>query len=182
MPPFVTPRGRNRATIHHFGLELDYLHPLRIFAVLLIDLRMPLFAFIAGYVYGLRPIRARDYPAFALDKLRRLVVPAGIAILIFVLIANVKGNTNFCRSGQGHLAGLRLSLCPFLVPAGDSADLPDPWRDRDGDRPKQDIARPASGTVAQAATPERTRRALPKLTDKGIREKRPAGRRNAKAA
>lgn len=82
------------------GLRLDYPHPLRIFADLLIDLRMPLFAFIAGYVYGLRPIRAGEYAGFVTGKFKRLAIPGSIAMLIFVLLATVAGKGDFAIPGR----------------------------------------------------------------------------------
>ena len=92
------------------GLQLDYPHPLRVFADLLIDLRMPLFAFIAGYVYGLRPIRSGEYGSFVTGKFKRLAVPGGIAILVFALIATASGKDGFAVEA-GDL--WRLFLFPY---------------------------------------------------------------------
>ncbi|WP_299410216.1 acyltransferase family protein [uncultured Roseobacter sp.] len=71
------------------GLELDYPHPLRLFADFLIDLRMPFFAFIAGYVYGLRPIALGDYGSFITGKFRRLYIPGAIAATLMMIMAGL---------------------------------------------------------------------------------------------
>lgn len=69
------------------GLNQGYPAPLRLFADFLIDIRMPFFAFIAGYVYGLRPIAPGQYQSFILGKLRRLYVPGAIAAALFALLS-----------------------------------------------------------------------------------------------
>ena len=92
------------------GLRLDYPHPLRVFADLLIDLRMPLFAFIAGYVYGLRPIRPGEYGSFVTGKFKRLAIPGSIAILVFALVATASGRDSFAVQA-GDL--WRLFLFPY---------------------------------------------------------------------
>lgn len=107
------------------GLHLDYPHPLRIFADLLIDLRMPLFAFIAGYVYGLRPIRAGEYTRFVSGKFKRLAVPGSIAMLVFAFIATAGGRDSFAiQAGElwrifvfpyAHYWFLQAILLIFLV-------------------------------------------------------------------
>ena len=70
------------------GLHLDYPHPLRIFADFFVDLRMPLFAFIAGWVYAIRPIGKTSFRDFATGKLRRLYVPGVAAALIYWVVAS----------------------------------------------------------------------------------------------
>lgn len=60
------------------GLGVDYPHPLRYLADGLIDLRMPLFALISGWVYAQRPVVPKGFGAFLWAKLRRLYVP-GVA-------------------------------------------------------------------------------------------------------
>uniref|UniRef100_UPI0035AFCA27 acyltransferase family protein n=1 Tax=Paracoccus sp. TaxID=267 RepID=UPI0035AFCA27 len=57
------------------GLGLQAPHPLRYYADLLIDIRMPLFAFIAGAVYALRPVRVEKLGSFLVGKFRRLALP-----------------------------------------------------------------------------------------------------------
>lgn len=74
------------------GLDITYPHMLRFYADFFIDLRMPFFAFIAGYLYALRPISVKSYPQFMIGKLRRLALPGGVAVLLFALVANLLGN------------------------------------------------------------------------------------------
>lgn len=69
------------------GLGLQYPHPLRVFADLFGDFRMPAFAFVAGFVYAIRPPTTAGFAAFALGKLRRIAIPGLIAALIFNAIA-----------------------------------------------------------------------------------------------
>ncbi|SNX69479.1 acyltransferase-like protein [Cereibacter ovatus] len=71
------------------GLQIDYPHPARLFADFFRDLRMPLFAFIAGLVFALKPLGAGDLPRFALGKIRRLVVPGAVAIALSVVAAKI---------------------------------------------------------------------------------------------
>lgn len=82
----------------HGGLELSYPHPLRIYADYLIDVRMPFFAFIAGYVYGLRPVKPDRYRSFVTGKFHRLYVPGAIAAILFAVTATVLGKTGFARN------------------------------------------------------------------------------------
>jgi glucans biosynthesis protein C len=65
------------------GLGIEYPHPLRIFADLFGDFRMPAFAFVAGFVYAIRPPSLDGFASFAIGKLRRLAIPGLIAALIF---------------------------------------------------------------------------------------------------
>ncbi|RJL02823.1 acyltransferase family protein [Paracoccus siganidrum] len=74
------------------GLNVPYPHGLRLYADLLIDLRMPLFAFIAGVVYALRPVEPRQLPAFLTGKLRRLALPGVTAITVFLAMAQLMGS------------------------------------------------------------------------------------------
>lgn len=69
------------------GLALSYPHPLRTFADMLADFRMPAFAFVAGFVYALRPPRLTGLGAFYAGKLRRIAVPGLIAAFGFETIA-----------------------------------------------------------------------------------------------
>jgi len=71
------------------GLQLASPHPLRIFADLLGDFRMPAFAFIAGFIYALRPPTMPGFRAFTIGKLRRLAIPGLIAALTFAIICNL---------------------------------------------------------------------------------------------
>lgn len=71
------------------GLTVGYPNMLRLFADFFIDLRMPFFAFIAGYVYALRPLVFKEYPKFIQGKLRRLYIPCAIAAVAFLIASNV---------------------------------------------------------------------------------------------
>jgi glucans biosynthesis protein C len=73
------------------GLRLDYPHPLRTFADLLGDFRMPAFAFVAGFVYALKPVRLGEFGSFVQRKLKRLAVPGVIAILVFCAVSAALG-------------------------------------------------------------------------------------------
>ncbi|MFT4013421.1 MAG: acyltransferase [Paracoccus sp. (in: a-proteobacteria)] len=73
------------------GLGVSYPHPLRYYADLLVDLRMPLFAFVAGVVYGLKPVQPEKLGAFLKGKLRRLALPGITAITVFMLMARAMG-------------------------------------------------------------------------------------------
>lgn len=74
---------------NHGGMRLPDGHILRLFVDALVDLRMPLFACIAGYVYGLRPVASEDIVGFHIGKLRRLALPGAVAITLFMVFANV---------------------------------------------------------------------------------------------
>ncbi|MDO5630667.1 MAG: acyltransferase [Paracoccus sp. (in: a-proteobacteria)] len=80
------------------GLELDYPSGYRIFAGLFADLRMPLFAFIAGMVFAIRPPQRGQVAGFLTGKLRRLAVPGAIAILAFAILADLS-HTSFSLNG-----------------------------------------------------------------------------------
>lgn len=69
------------------GLELAYPHPLRLAADALVDLRMPLFAFISGWVYAQRPVAPHSFGQFFYSKLRRLYIPGVVAAFTFWAIA-----------------------------------------------------------------------------------------------
>ena len=69
------------------ALRLSSSHPLQLANDFLVDLRMPLFAFIAGYVYALRPIGLGRFGNFALGKSRRLLVPGAVAVIAFAAVS-----------------------------------------------------------------------------------------------
>ncbi|MGI9437177.1 MAG: acyltransferase family protein [Geminicoccaceae bacterium] len=69
------------------GLQLDYPHALRLFADFLIDARMPMFAFIGGFVYALRPVAGDGFLTFLSKKAHRIIVPGSIAIAAFALFS-----------------------------------------------------------------------------------------------
>lgn len=73
------------------GLGLDAMHPLRYYADLLVDLRMPLFAFIAGLVYAKRPVSTNNLGKFLRGKFRRLAIPGAVAMSLFALTAIMTG-------------------------------------------------------------------------------------------
>ncbi len=76
---------------HNGGLRVSGLHPLRLFADFFADLRMPLFAAIAGYVYALKPVNPSRLVPFLSGKFRRLALPGAVAITIFMGFAQLTG-------------------------------------------------------------------------------------------
>ena len=80
------------------GIEIDYPHPLRVLNDLLSDFRMPAFAFIAGYVYAIRPVQIGGWSAFVIGKFRRLLVPGAVAATLFVIAASLM-DTPFAKEG-----------------------------------------------------------------------------------
>ena len=71
------------------GLAIQAPHPLRYYADLLIDIRMPLFALIAGAVYALRPVKVEKLGSFLGGKFRRLALPGITAITLFVIMSKI---------------------------------------------------------------------------------------------
>jgi peptidoglycan/LPS O-acetylase OafA/YrhL len=61
------------------GLHVPDDSPWREFTNLVVHVRMPLFTFLSGFVYALRPVRPGQAWAFAGKKLRRLGVPLIVA-------------------------------------------------------------------------------------------------------
>jgi fucose 4-O-acetylase-like acetyltransferase len=76
------------------GLRLPDSHPLRMVNEMLAFIRMPLFSFLSGYVYALRPY-CGDPAAFIAGKARRLLVPMLIVGTLFALLREVTPGTNF---------------------------------------------------------------------------------------
>lgn len=70
------------------GMEVADSSLWRFAADLLVDIRMPLFAFIAGCVYALRPIALGNIGGFIIGKTRRLVIPGIVAALVFWVLGN----------------------------------------------------------------------------------------------
>lgn len=108
---------------HTGGLRIAYPDPLRIFADALIDVRMPLFAAIAGLVYAMRPPGQSGLGRFLIGKMRRLAVPGVVATAIFAASANHLG-TGFAVdgpvwwpfvSGYAHFWFLQAMLVIFVV-------------------------------------------------------------------
>lgn len=59
----------------------------------LVYLRMPLFSFLSGYVYALRPLRDH-YGPFARGKARRLLIPLLVVGTAFAVLQSVSPGTN----------------------------------------------------------------------------------------
>ncbi|WP_432520350.1 acyltransferase family protein [Kineococcus sp. SYSU DK006] len=72
------------------GLRLDRGNPWSYLVDSLVYLRMPLFSFLSGYVYALRPLRER-WPRFAQGKARRLLVPMLVVGTAFALVRRAAG-------------------------------------------------------------------------------------------
>lgn len=105
------------------GLHQAYPAPLRLFADFFVDLRMPLFAMIAGMVFAMKPVAPSQLPSFFLGKLRRLVIPGVVAILAFELAAAL-GHTQFDLhqdylrpffTGYAHFWFLQAILLIFII-------------------------------------------------------------------
>lgn len=75
------------------GMGLAYPEPLRAFADIFGDIRMPLFAFIAGWVYGLKPVRLETYGRFVWGKIRRLMIPGAVAAILFAVADRAMGGS-----------------------------------------------------------------------------------------
>jgi len=65
------------------GLQVPDDSPWRTFTNLVVHLRMPLFTFLSGFVYGLRPLGSGEAWKFWGKKLRRLGVPLIVATTVF---------------------------------------------------------------------------------------------------
>lgn len=106
-----------------YGLGVTYPHPLRYYADFLVDLRMPMFAFIAGAVYALKPVDPARLRAFLGGKLRRLAVPGLIAMIVFMLatqLAETKFSTgpsifNAVLYSYAHFWFLHVILAIFFL-------------------------------------------------------------------
>ncbi|WP_372613192.1 acyltransferase family protein [Aquicoccus sp.] len=106
------------------GMEVADNSGWRFAADLLRDLRMPLFAFIAGAVYALRPLSLDGIAGFTLGKGRRLVVPGVIASLVFWVLGNTVFSGAFSTGAPlieaiamsyGHFWFLQALLILFLT-------------------------------------------------------------------
>jgi hypothetical protein len=94
------------------ALQIGYPHLLRLYADFFIDVRMPFFAFIAGYVYALRPMTLENCGAFLSGKFRRLYIPGAVAIIAFAGTAQVMG-TRFAVPLSESWIGLTQSYAHF---------------------------------------------------------------------
>lgn len=81
------------------GLQVSGLHPARLAADFLVDVRMPLFAFISGFVYAIRPVEPDRLGRFIIGKFRRLALPGAVAIALFMVLSEVMG-TRFAPGGE----------------------------------------------------------------------------------
>ncbi|NJO36948.1 MAG: acyltransferase [Rhizobiales bacterium] len=59
----------------------------------LLYIRMPLFTFLSGYVYALRPLQG-DGVDFALKKLRRLLIPMMVVATLYIIMQMLVPGTN----------------------------------------------------------------------------------------
>ena len=74
------------------GLRIPDEHGLRLFNDVLAYVRMPLFSFLSGYVYALRPVSGSGL-RFIKGKVRRLLVPMLLVGTLFAILqANVPGS------------------------------------------------------------------------------------------
>jgi fucose 4-O-acetylase-like acetyltransferase len=74
------------------GLEIES-GAWRILADLLIYVRLPMFAFFSGYVYGLRPVSGSERQ-FILKKARRLLIPMVVVGILFVAAQHLAPGTH----------------------------------------------------------------------------------------
>lgn len=105
------------------GLEVNYPSLLRLFADFFVDLRMPLFALIAGLVFAMKPPLPSGLGSFFLGKARRLMLPGIVALLAFEAAAKM-GHTHFdvgnhylqpLLTGYAHFWFLQSILLIFLI-------------------------------------------------------------------
>lgn len=106
------------------GLRVEDDTAWRFFNDMCAYIRMPLFAFISGYVYALYTIKKEEFPKFYLNKMRRLGLPLLSASLLFLIIANIIG-TGYSRPwneivtiylfSYAHFWYLQASLLIFLL-------------------------------------------------------------------
>lgn len=75
------------------GLRVPDDHALRLFSDVFVYLRMPLFAFLSGYVYALRPITG-DLQSFMGGKARRLLIPMLSVGTLFAIVQTITPGTN----------------------------------------------------------------------------------------
>jgi peptidoglycan/LPS O-acetylase OafA/YrhL len=75
------------------GLRLDPSHPLSEINNVLIYLRMPLFSFLSGFVYGWRPYRGEP-GKFVKAKVRRLLVPMLLVGTLFAVLQSLTPGVN----------------------------------------------------------------------------------------
>jgi uncharacterized membrane protein YjfL (UPF0719 family) len=69
------------------GLQVEATSAYRHFAEYFVAVRMPLFGFVAGVVYAIRPPRLEDFSRFAMGKVHRLLVPGAVAVSVYLAIS-----------------------------------------------------------------------------------------------
>ncbi|TRW97558.1 acyltransferase [Paracoccus sp. M683] len=105
------------------GLRIGYPAPLRLFADFFVDLRMPLFALIAGMVFAMKPPEPSGLGSFFRGKLRRLVLPGLVAMAAFELSSklghtSLEVSNHYLRpliTGYAHFWFLQSILLIFVV-------------------------------------------------------------------
>lgn len=106
------------------GMHIGYPSAWRFFSDSLIDVRMPLFAFIAGVVYALKPLTMADASGFFIGKFRRIVVPGIVASVTFWLGCNLILKSGFAYRADpvatvllstGHFWFLQALLLIFIT-------------------------------------------------------------------
>jgi peptidoglycan/LPS O-acetylase OafA/YrhL len=76
------------------GLRVEQDSGWRILTLLFQHLRMPLFAFLSGYVYAYRPVIPGHALTFSMKKLKRLLIPLLVATTMFFAIQNLTPGVN----------------------------------------------------------------------------------------
>jgi glucan biosynthesis protein C len=77
---------------HGGGIRASDQSLYRDFTNLFLHLRMPLFAFLSGFVYAYRPIH--DWKIFAGKKIQRLLVPLLVVSTVFFIVQQIAPGTN----------------------------------------------------------------------------------------
>lgn len=94
------------------GLLIPEGNPLRNLTEGFSNIRMPLFAFLAGVVYGMRPVTPQAIPGFVVGKMRRLLVPGFVAMTLFLILAKLI-QTNLVLAHPVWIANLFLPFAHF---------------------------------------------------------------------
>lgn len=77
------------------GIQIEPNHPLAIINLLLSPIRLPLFTFISGYVYAMRPVEFGHERQFLRGKARRLLVPLITVSFLYFLIQFLVPQTHY---------------------------------------------------------------------------------------
>lgn len=106
------------------GMRVSDSSAWRVFSDILVDFRMPMFAFVAGAVYALRPIYLPNIFQFMTGKFFRLVVPGIVAAVLFWVLGATLFPDSFAAATTllatvllttGHFWFLQAILLIFLV-------------------------------------------------------------------